>query len=217
LEVGCSSGFLLRSLRRDFPEAQVIGADIIDAPLKRLAQKMRTEGIPTPLLRFDLVSCPLANETFDLVAAINVLEHINDHARAAAEIYRILKPGGAFVFEVPSGPSLYDDYDRELHHYRRYEAEALDKLLVKTGFTRKRMSHLGVFIYPAFYAIKKWRARNRPEQNQAKGGDQPSNLSRNLISASSGFLFSFLFALELKLGEYINWPFGIRCAGVYIK
>ena len=218
LEIGCSSGFLLRRLRRELPKAEVCGADIIDVPLKRLAEALRNEGLPTPLLQFDLTTCPLPDECFDVVVALNVLEHIEDDLRAAKEIHRLLKPGGAFIFEVPAGSSLYDDYDRELHHYRRYDAGSLDGLLVESGLKRKKLSHLGAFMYPAFWLVKKWRSRAQiaPEVN-LKAGDHPSDLTRRLIKSSSGFLFKGLFAMELGLGNLINWPFGIRCMGVYTK
>lgn len=219
LEVGCSSGFLLRRLRREKPEAAICGADIIDEPLRRLAQSLRDEGLPTPLLRFDLTTCPLPDDSFDVVIALNVLEHIEDNARALAEVDRILKPGGAFIFEVPAGPGLYDDYDRELHHYRRYEARGLDAILTRARLRREKLSHLGAFMFPAFWVVKKLRARGQSRSGvpQANKPDQPSALTRRLITGSSGLLFKVLFAVELGLGRYINWPFGIRCVGVYVK
>ncbi|MDR1521196.1 MAG: class I SAM-dependent methyltransferase [Planctomycetota bacterium] len=220
IEIGCSGGHLLRRLRRGLPGAMVVGADIIGAPLKRLAGKLRDEGMATPLLRFDLADCPLPDRSFDLVVALNVLEHIADHGKAAAEIYRILKPGGVFVFEVPAGPGLYDDYDRDMRHYRRYRAREIDQLLTQTGFARKSLSHLGVFMYPAFWLIKKLRAAaaakkaGTPAPNPDAG---PSVSSKRLISASNGIFFRLPLALEIWLGRFVNWPFGIRCTGAYIR
>ena len=55
LDVGCSSGFFIEEVRREWPEAAVIGADFIRAPLVKLAQ--RVPGVP--LLQLDLRHCPL--------------------------------------------------------------------------------------------------------------------------------------------------------------
>src|SRR5262245_33508316 len=71
LEVGCSSGYLLRDLQQSWPAATVIGSDFVKEPLERLAA--RTVGIP--LLQFDLVRCPLPAACIDAVVLLNVLEH----------------------------------------------------------------------------------------------------------------------------------------------
>ena len=214
LEVGCSSGFMLRRLRKEYPSAEICGADIIIETLKRLSRELNAEGIPTPILQFDLTTCPLPNDYLDLVVALNVLEHIKDHEKAIVEVVRILKPGGVFIFEVPAGPNLYDDHDRESNHYRRYKASELEKLLTSKGFVKKRLSHLGVFIFPVFYIIKKINScfsKNNVRTNE------PSSVSRKLVVGSSSFLFDFIFNVELWLGKFISWPFGIRCMGVFCK
>ncbi|MCL2000050.1 MAG: class I SAM-dependent methyltransferase [Planctomycetes bacterium] len=213
LEVGCSSGLMLRRLRKELPSAEICGADIIGETLQRLSGELKAAGIPTPILQFDLTTCPLPDASFDVVVALNVLEHIKEHEIALAEIFRILKPGGIFVFEVPAGPGLYDDYDRELKHYRRYRAVELEKILIASGFVKKRLSHLAAIIFPMFYGIKK--IRSRISKNKVSG--KPSATSRTLIKGSGIFLFDFIFNMELWLGKFISWPFGIRCTGVFIK
>ena len=49
-----------------------------------------------------------------------MLEHVEDDQAAIRQVYRILQPGGVAVIEVPAGPDLYDIYDRQLMHHRRY-------------------------------------------------------------------------------------------------
>jgi SAM-dependent methyltransferase len=142
LEIGCSSGFLLKEMRQAFPAAVIIGADVVREPLYKLAK----ESPSIPLLRFDLLKCPLPSDAFDAVVALNVLEHIEDDAAALAQVHRILKPGGVIVIEVPAGPHLYDAYDNCLMHFRRYRSAELADKLRHGGFDVVRRSHLGFFL-----------------------------------------------------------------------
>ena len=82
LEVGCSSGFLIRALLAEWPSAMVMGSDFLREPLERLAA--REPGIP--LLQFDLVQCPLPDASIDAVVMLNVLEHIGDDRAAMRQI-----------------------------------------------------------------------------------------------------------------------------------
>jgi SAM-dependent methyltransferase len=61
-------------------------------------------------LRIDLLALAFADESFHLLIAFHVLEHIRDDARALAEIRRVLRPGGSALLQVPlrGGPTLED-------------------------------------------------------------------------------------------------------------
>ncbi|MBN8854802.1 MAG: hypothetical protein BGO55_20135 [Sphingobacteriales bacterium 50-39] len=67
--------------------------------------------------------------TFDTVFALNVIEHIGDDRLAILNCHRLLKPGGRVVILVPAWPSLYNQLDKGLEHYRRYSSAALRQLL----------------------------------------------------------------------------------------
>ncbi len=202
LEVGCSSGFMLEALRRRFPSATVIGADVVRAPLYALAD----EHPSVPLLRFDLVRCPLPSESFDAVVMLNVLEHIDDDAAALAQTYRILKPGGVAVIEVPAGPHLFDAYDKALLHFRRYRLAELTQKLEGAGFAVERQSHLGFFLYPAFAMVKRLNQRR-----QAKPLDPEEVVKNQASRTSKSRLLSLAVNLETALGKVVSYPIGIRC------
>lgn len=125
LEIGSSSGYLLRDIKNAFPGTFILGSDCILEPLGKIAE----HHPDIPLIQFDLVNCPLPDNCMDVVVALNVLEHIEDDSAALRQIYRILKPGGYAIIEVPASPNLYDFYDKQLKHFRRY---ALDKLSQKS-------------------------------------------------------------------------------------
>ena len=132
LEVGCSSGYLLQEMRGALPEASLIGVDYIRGPLEALAGSMPT----VPMLQFDLQRCPLPDACVDAVVLLNVLEHIEDDASAVGHLFRILKPGGVAVVEIPAGPGLYDVYDKQLMHFRRYRRKGASRCSRTPGFAR---------------------------------------------------------------------------------
>lgn len=69
-------------------------------------------------------------ESFDTVFALNVIEHIEDDIQAIANCSALLKPGGTLVILVPAFQVLYNSFDKELYHYKRYRDAALEKIFV---------------------------------------------------------------------------------------
>lgn len=199
MEIGCSSGFLIRDLVKSFPDAIVIGVDVVKEPLYRLARNL--PGVP--LIRFDLLQCTLPDQSVDILVMLNVLEHIEDDVAALKNAFKLLKPGGSLVIEVPAGPYLYDTYDAELLHFRRYSAKELRDKLIKSGFQVSRMSHLGFLLFPLFAAIK--------IANKIRSiGCGKKNVKQHVSNSSSNILVRWLIEFESKYGSSFQLPFGIR-------
>jgi SAM-dependent methyltransferase len=209
LDIGCSSGFMLRLAREHVPHAFVIGSDYVLGPLRQLAADMPD----VPLLQFDLVKCPLPPNSVDAVTLLNVLEHIQDDAAAMRQVCRILKPGGAAVIEVPAGPGLYDVYDKLLLHHRRYTLSGLNQLASGAGFQIANQSHLGFFIYPGF-----WFAKQRNKRFLPQGEDVHQQVvARNIRETGGSRFLDVLMRIELLLGRWLFYPFGIRCLMTCLK
>jgi SAM-dependent methyltransferase len=205
LEVGCSSGFLLADIRSTLPQHVLVGSDYTGRTLQSLAP--RVPG--TPLLQFDLTRCPLPDNFADVVALLNVLEHVGDHEAAIRHLYRIARPGGVVIFEIPSGVSLYDVFDRVLMHHRRYRMSEFVVLLERAGFIVERRSHLGFFIYPAFYLTKRLNQWRYPE---GSGLDERKAVARMMsMTRKSSPLMNLVMRLEDKLRRFVYLPFGVRC------
>lgn len=209
LEVGCSSGFMLQRITKNFPQATVMGADIVHEPLIKLSKLIPQ----VPLLRLDMLQCPLPDSCIDAIVMLNVLEHIEDDARVLNQVYRILKPGGVVVIEVPAGPHLYDVYDKVLLHYRRYTLSRLRMLMQKQNFKIKNQSHLGFFLYPGFWFVKK---RNK-HLLLASESVQREFVDKTIRDSGENKLFHAIMQCELRLGHLISYPFGIRCLMTAIK
>lgn len=209
LDTGCSSAFLIDELRRAIPGSAIIGADYIPQPLYSAAARL--PGVP--LLQFDLRNCPLPDACVHVVTALNVLEHIDQDELALRQIFRILKPGGIAHIEVPAGPHLYDIYDEQLMHHRRYRLDELVDRARRAGFSVLRSTHLGAFVYPAFWCTKK---RNR-QLLRLPVEEKKKIIAEQIRKTSRSAILDFLLRSEMLLGKVISYPFGIRCVVVLRK
>ena len=109
--------------------------------------------------------------------------------------------------EVPANPELYGIYDEYLMHHRRY---ALPEILSKAksaGFEILRVTHLGFSIYPAFWAVKKWNLRYLLKSELQK----QNIVAKQIRQTKNSLLMKSLIELEMKLGTYVKFPWGIRC------
>ena len=187
----------------------MIGSDFIADPLGRLAEQM--PGVP--LLRFDMVECPLPSASVDAVVLLNVLEHIEDDGAAVSQMARVLRPGGIAVVEVPAGPGLYDVYDKYLQHYRRYRLADLCRLLERAGLPVVDRSHLGAVLYPAFAVTKKhnqrWLGTSEDVQRRV--------VQTSITATERSRLVRWAFALEALGARWFSYPIGIRCTAVAVK
>ena len=73
-------------------------------------------------------------EAFDTIFALNVVEHIPDHEQAMKNALKMLRPGGKVVILVPAFQRLFNGFDEQLDHQRRYTRKSLTELLEGAGF-----------------------------------------------------------------------------------
>lgn len=196
LEIGSSSGFLLNDLAKLQPRIKLVGSDIVYQPLIKLAKQLRY----VPILKFDILNHPLEDEIFDQVIALNVLEHIKDDNQAIKNINKLLKPNGSFIIEVPAFQFLFDNYDKELKHFRRYSMKDMIHKLQNHNFEIIYKSYLGFLIFPLFALFKLRRKLFKQKYNTA-------NVINN---TSNSFFLKKIMNFESFLSRYFRFPFGIR-------
>lgn len=199
MDIGCSSGFLLKDLAVAFPNCSLIGADVVKDPLLKLAPQLTD----IPLIRFDLLQCPLPPQSVDVIVMLNVFEHIGDDVLAMRQAYDLLKPGGTLVVEVPAGPRLFGPYDVELNHFRRYTSAELAGKLKGVGFDVVEKSHLGFLLFPMF-ALVKLKDKYFPGRSGKAVVRQHASATRNNL------LMTMMMAIEVRLLGRFSLPFGIR-------
>jgi ubiquinone/menaquinone biosynthesis C-methylase UbiE len=107
LEVGTGTGRFAIALSQE--GAAVIGVDISEGMLKQAAKQcVRIECDVLPeFLQRDVCSLPFTDGTFDSVVCINVIQLCESLERALAEIRRVVKPTGQFLFNFPNISSPY--------------------------------------------------------------------------------------------------------------
>jgi len=202
-DVGCSTGYLLEDLRAAHPGATLIGVDLIASGLRKahaLVPQAR-------LLQADACALPLRDGSVDGALSANLLEHVADDVRALSELRRVLRPGARAIVVVPSGPRLYDYYDRFLGHERRYARGELARKARGVGLEVLLDTHIGTLLYPPFWLVKK--------RNRRLGPLTDEQLQRRVVRDIAGTTGSRAGRLACALEERmlragVRSPFGIR-------
>lgn len=102
---------------------------------------------------------PLPPCEYDLALALDVLEHVEDDARAAAEIARVLRPGGTALVSVPCDMALWSAHDVALGRVRRYTRRGLAELVEGAGLVVEAVWSRGVLLRPLLRGLRHRTAR----------------------------------------------------------
>ncbi|OOG61028.1 SAM-dependent methyltransferase [Rhodanobacter sp. B05] len=85
---------------------------------------------------------PCGNACFDLICALDILEHVADDHAALAELARVAAPGASVLLSVPLHPEAWTAFDEFVGHCRRYDPAGIPALLERHGF---RLEHSAVY------------------------------------------------------------------------
>jgi SAM-dependent methyltransferase len=141
-DVGCGTGGNLTALADAFPAAEVLGVE----PNNEARARARARG--GRVISGTLEHLPLETGWADLVFALDVLEHVDDHVGALAELHRVVRPGGRLIVTVPALPWLWGPHDELNQHKRRYHRSGLRQLLVEAGWVVERLTYFNTFLFP---------------------------------------------------------------------
>lgn len=128
LDVGCGDGRWTFDIRQQLPaEIRVVGVDFSERAIG-FARLIAPE-IDFQVQRGEAL--PFTDRSFDLVSAIEVIEHVEDGAEEAflAELRRVLRPRGLLILTTPSW-----NLQLTRHHFRHYSVERLTELVEEAGF-----------------------------------------------------------------------------------
>lgn len=90
-------------------------------------------NVPIDLIQGSILELPFADNTYDLVCAFDVIEHVKEHQRAVDEMQRVCTSDGLVCVTVPAFMFLWNQHDDVNHHERRYKMDELERLFGKSG------------------------------------------------------------------------------------
>lgn len=192
LDAGCGTGRLLSELGR---LGTALGMDVSDEALRFCRERGEDR-----VLKASLAHLPFPDATFDLVSALDVLEHVEDHVRALLECRRVLRPGGRMFILVPAHRWLWSLQDEVSHHFRRYTARTLREPLLQAGYEVERLTYINALLLPVVALGRLWlkvllRFREVEDENELHPG------------WSNGILRG-IFSSEIPLLRRIDLPVG---------
>ena len=198
LEIGCTSGVLLRDFARE-GYASVVGIDISGDAIN----ECRARGLMNVRL-MDAQQLEFDPESFDLITASDVLEHLAEDSAALRGWHRVLKPGGRVLIFVPAFPSLWSEHDAANHHHRRYRLSELREKVVASGFAIERESHWNASLFLPIAAI-------RALKRCLLKSNRPSAVTGELFAPPgiNWMLFQILTAENALFRCGVNFPFGL--------
>jgi ubiquinone/menaquinone biosynthesis C-methylase UbiE len=132
LDVGCGTGRLLRAAAEEFPAAKIEGVDAAQE-MVRYAQGLVAAGSSITIRQGTAEHLPFADAQFDLVFSTMTFHHWADQRAGAAEVARVLKPGGRWLLAdfIATG---FMKYIRRAFRLRRFpERKLLDPMLAAAG------------------------------------------------------------------------------------
>lgn len=153
LDAGCGTGGLIRRLAPQHPAWRWIGIDLEPAAV-HLARE-RTGHTAAEIREASIAALPLADRSVDAVVSADVLYHVEDDDAALREFFRVLRPGGVAVINVPAYRWLWSYHDVATHSRRRYERAELVAQLHAAGFAFVRTTHWNAVPLPLIVARRK--------------------------------------------------------------
>lgn len=147
LEIGCGTGHNLPMLAQ-FGEIDAIEIDETSRAKasERLGKPVGTAPLP------ELVG--VAPGSYDLVAVLDVIEHVEEDVAALKAIATALKPGGKILITVPAHQWMWSAHDVVNHHKRRYSKAGFEALLEKTGLKGRKLGYFNSLLFPVAVAAR---------------------------------------------------------------
>ncbi len=196
LEVGCGTGHNFEMLGR----FGTVDAIEIDEGARALAE----ERLGRPILTAPLPDLPgIAEGRYDMIALLDVLEHIGDDRASLESLKRRLKPGGKILLTVPANPWMWSAHDVAHHHHRRYTKAGLAAVAQQAGLKIELLSPFNSLLFPVAAA-----ARIAGKLLGKKTSDD------QMPAAPINAVLSQIFGLEQHLVGRVPMPPGVSLVAI---
>lgn len=199
LDLGCGTGAVIKFFKGKGYDICGVDANI-DALNYCLEKKLNVKKGTAENISFE-------NNRFDVVFALDLLEHLDHPEIAVKEINRILKKDGILIATVPAHQSLWSYHDVHLHHKKRYGKKDFKELLQK-DFKVENISWIHSFILLPAILI---RLKNRRTGDKKTSDVKASGKIANLIMGIAYFFELAIFRLFNRL------PWGLSLLAIARK
>jgi SAM-dependent methyltransferase len=142
---------------------------------------------------------PFPPESFDLVCAFDVIEHVDDDAASVKALAGLVRPGGYFATTVPGQPWMWSRHDELHHHKRRYRMGAYRRLFQAAGLGIVKASYFNALLFPPIAAVRAMKMLTRSKS--ADDDSMPPGPINDLLAG--------LFAMERRWLRHAALPFGV--------
>ncbi len=197
LEAGCGSGGNLEMLSQ-FGQVWAMEKSEMALPLARARGVGVVEEGELPY------RIPFGSQQFDLIALLDVLEHLEEDKAALEALIQRLKPSGYMVITVPAYPWLWSAHDELNHHKRRYTRSQLLSLLKSAGLQIHTLTFCNSFLFPLAAGIRLAQKSLRFRESQ----------DLKMPSPWINWLLTEIFAAEAYLIPKFSLPFGLSLLAV---
>jgi len=97
---------------------------------------------------------PFAPGSFDLVTALDVVEHLEDDRASLQALAAQLRPGGLLLITVPAWKFLWSQHDESHHHRRRYGRDELLRLVEEVGLRPELVTFFNSLLFPVVVLVR---------------------------------------------------------------
>jgi len=206
VDIGCGGGYTAKVFESN---CRMVGVDVSGAALQFCQGRGLRRLCQVDMTAFSL---PFKSDSFDLVLALDVIEHVDDDIHALTECRRILKAGGLLIVTVPAFMVLWSPWDEALGHRRRYTASGLAKASQQAGLSVKKLTYMFFFVFPIAVLVRRVKRL----------------FQRDAMTYSSDFIPipRILNSLLIQIGRLEQWiisklnfnlPFGLSVVSVQQK
>jgi SAM-dependent methyltransferase len=196
LEIGCGTGHNLEMLARF---GRVEGIEIDEAARAIASSRLGQVVMDSPLPELTGVE----DQAYDLVAILDVLEHVEADREALASIARKLRPGGKLLITVPAFPWMWSAHDEVNHHKRRYTRSTLTRVIGDSGMKLEMLSWFNSLLFPLAAVARLAGRLTGKEDSDDKMPPAPVNA-----------LFEAVFGLERYALGRVPFPPGVSLVAI---
>jgi len=147
LEIGCGTGHNLPMLAA-FGTVDAIEIDPAARAIASARLGRPVGAAPLPQLT------DVPRGSYDLIAVLDVVEHIEDDVAALKAMADCLAPGGKILVTVPAHQWLWSAHDVVNHHHRRYSKSTLAAAIAKAGLSHNGLRYFNSLLFPLAAAAR---------------------------------------------------------------